>query len=159
MNTGPELTGDLLTETSEHIFKKIISELTDNIIEQTHTMPDNVHDPAMMICYRECLANLDKFNGVSEHKVLQFVGNIERIGKMINAIDNILYCMCTSKLAGEAKRWYDDNTKLVTWETLKSALLERFSTSDSSSKIFEQLKERKQKPDETITSYYDAVIK
>ncbi|CAF5010342.1 unnamed protein product, partial [Rotaria magnacalcarata] len=28
-----------------------------------------------------------------------------------------------------------------------------------SSKLFEQLKERKQKTDETITSYYDAIIK
>ncbi|CAF3127116.1 unnamed protein product [Rotaria sp. Silwood2] len=42
---------------------------------------------------------------------------------------------------------------------LKPALLERFTTSDSSSKIFERLKERKQKSDETITSYYDADIK
>jgi hypothetical protein len=45
------------------------------------------------------------------------------------------------------------------WEHLKSALLERFTTLESSSKIFEQLKERKQKTDETITSYYDAIIK
>ncbi|CAF3122582.1 unnamed protein product [Rotaria socialis] len=37
--------------------------------------------------------------------------------------------------------------------------VERFTTSDSSSKTFERLKERKQKPDETVTSYYDAIIK
>ncbi|CAF4384057.1 unnamed protein product, partial [Rotaria magnacalcarata] len=78
---------------------------------------------------------------------------------MISAPDEILLCMCTAKLDGEAKRWYEDNMSLTHWETLKSALLERFTTSDSSSKIFEQLKERKQKLDETITSYYDAVIK
>ncbi|CAF4459539.1 unnamed protein product, partial [Rotaria magnacalcarata] len=48
---------------------------------------------------------------------------------------------------------------LTQWEQLKFALLERFTRCDSSSKLFEQLKERKQKTDETITSYYDAIIK
>ena len=122
-------------------------------------MPNNVQDSAMMICYRECLSNSEKFNGDGEPKALQFINNIERIGKMIDANNDILYCMCTAKLDGEAKRWYEDNMTLTQWENLKPALLERFSTSDSSSKIFEQLKERKQKSDETITSYYDAVIK
>ncbi|CAF4004061.1 unnamed protein product [Rotaria sp. Silwood1] len=122
-------------------------------------MPNNVQDSAMMVCYRECLSNLEKFHGGEDQKILQFINNIERIGRMIDANDDILHCMCTAKLDGEAKRWYEDNMTLVQWENLKSALLERFTTSDSSSKIFEQLKERKQKSDETITSYYDAVIK
>ncbi|CAF5033360.1 unnamed protein product, partial [Rotaria sp. Silwood1] len=122
-------------------------------------MANNVQDSAMMICYRECLSNLEKFNGGEEQKILQFINNIERIGRMINANDDILDCMCTAKLDGEVKRWYEDNMTLTKWENLKPALLERFTTSDSTSKIFEQLKERKQKSDETITSYYDAVIK
>ena len=90
---------------------------------------------------------------------LQFINNIERIGRMINANDDILYYMCTAKIDGEAKRWYENNLALTQWDDLKPALLERFTTSDSSSKIFESLKERKQKFDETITSYYEAVIK
>jgi hypothetical protein len=122
-------------------------------------MPNAVQNPAMMICYRECLSNLEKFNGGEEQKVLQYINNIERIGTMINANDDVLHCMCTAKLDGEARRWYENNTSLTQWENLKSSLLERFTTSDSSSRIFEQLKERKQKADETITSYYDAIIK
>jgi hypothetical protein len=122
-------------------------------------MPNNTQDSAMMICYRECLSNLEKFNGGEEQKVIQFVNNIERIGKMINANDTIFHYMCTAKLDGEAKRWYEDNMSLTEWGNLKSALVERFTTSDSSSKIFEQLKERKQKSDETVTSYYDAIMK
>ncbi|CAM4974444.1 unnamed protein product [Rotaria socialis] len=122
-------------------------------------MPNNMHDSAMMICYRECLSNLSKFNGGEEYKIFQFISNIERIGKMIDANENILHCMCTAKLDGEARRWYDDNMSLTQWEQLKFALLERFTRCDSSSKLFEQLKERKQKTDETITSYYDAIIK
>jgi hypothetical protein len=122
-------------------------------------MPNTVQESAMMICYRECLSNLEKFNGSEEQKILQFINNIERIGRMIDANDDILHCMCTAKLEGEAKRWYENNMSLIQWENLKSALLERFTTADSSSKIFEQLKERKQRSDETITSYYDAIIK
>ncbi|CAF2048349.1 unnamed protein product, partial [Rotaria magnacalcarata] len=96
---------------------------------------------AIMICYRECLLNLEKFNGGEEYKILQFINDIERIGKTVDANDNILYCMCTVKLDGEAKRWYEDNVSLIQWKQLKLALLERSTTSDSSSKIFEQLKE------------------
>jgi len=163
VGTGPELNGDLLTETSERIVKRITLESLTNTTEHTYqqieTMPHNVHDSAMMICYRECLSNLEKFNGGEEQNISQFINNIERIGRMIDAKDDILQCMCTAKLDGEAKRWYEDNMSLTHWENLKPALLERFTTSDSSSKIFEQLKERKQKLDETISSYHDAIIK
>ena len=158
-DTNPEETGDLLTKTSERVVKKLTLESLATITELNETMPSNVQDSAMMICYRECLSNLEKFDGDNEKKVLQFINNIERIGKMIDANDDVLHCMCTAKLGGEAKRWYEDNVSLIHWEDLKPALLERFTMSDSSSKIFEQLKERKQKPDETITSYYDAIIK
>ncbi|CAF4779458.1 unnamed protein product, partial [Rotaria sp. Silwood2] len=113
-------------------------------------MPHTAQDSAMMICYRECLSNLEKFNGGEEQKISQFIKNIERIGKMIEANDNILYCMCTAKLDGEAKCWHENNMSLTQWDGLKLALLERLTTSDSSSKIFEQLKERRQKSDETI---------
>lgn len=125
----------------------------------SYTSNHKTYDPAMMVCYRECLSNLEKFNDNEERKILQFINSLERIGKMINANDNILHCMCTAKLDGEAKRWYENNTSLTEWTSLKSALLERFTQSDSSSRAFEQLKERKQKSDETITSYYDDIIK
>jgi hypothetical protein len=130
-------------------------------LDRSHetTMPSNVQDSAMMICYRECLSNLEKFDGSEEKKVQQFLTNIERIGRMINANDAVLHCMCTAKLDGEAKRWYESNLFLTEWDTLKSAILERFTQSDPSWRTFEQLKDRKQKPDETITSYHDDVIK
>lgn len=119
----------------------------------------STQDSAMMVCYRECLSNMNKFNGTDEQKIKQFINNIERIGKMINAKDPVLYCMCTAKLDGEAKQWYEDQTPAINWQELKTALSERFKPSDSASKIFEQLRERKQKPEETINSYHDAIIR
>ena len=92
------------------------------------TTSTSVHalDSVMMICYRESLSNLQKFTGQGETKISNFIHNIERIGQMIKANDTILYCMCTAKLDGEAKRWYENNTTLNTWENIKPALLERF---------------------------------
>nr|ABL86704.1 putative gag protein [Adineta vaga] len=127
--------------------------------EHVPTTPSSTSGSAMMICYRECLSNMVKFTGNEEEKIAKFISNIERIGKMINANDDILYCMCTAKIDGEAKRWYENNTSLINWEQLKPALLERFTTPDSSTKIFEQLKERKQRPDESITSFFDTITK
>ncbi|CAF1170021.1 unnamed protein product [Didymodactylos carnosus] len=122
-------------------------------------MSTAAQESAMMVCYRESLQNLGKFTGEENKKISQFINNIERIGKMIGAKDEVLYCMCTAKLNGEAQRWYEANTSLTEWNDLKEALFERFEHTESLSKIFEQLKERKQQSDETITSYYDAIIK
>ncbi len=38
-------------------------------------MPNTTQDSAMMICYRECLSNLEKFNGGEDQKqkTLQFI--------------------------------------------------------------------------------------
>ena len=163
--TKLESIGRLLTETLERVVKKLTLEslsLIDTIEyspSNESNMPGNIQDSAMMICYRECLSNLEKFDGGEEKKIQQFLSNIERIGRMIDVNEAVLHCMCTAKLDGEAKRWYENNMFLTQWETLKSVLLERFTQSDSSWKVFEQLKDRKQKPDETITSYCDDIIK
>ena len=76
----------------------------DDEEETLEGMPNNTQDSAMMIYYREYLASLEKFNGSEEHKTTQFINNVERIGKVIDANDDIFYCMCTAKLDREAKR-------------------------------------------------------
>ncbi|CAF0959319.1 unnamed protein product [Rotaria magnacalcarata] len=97
-----------------------------------------MQDSAIMICYRECLLNLEKFKGGEEYKLLQFIHNIERIGKMIDANDHLLYCMCMAKLDGEAQQ--------------------RFTTSDSSSEIFEQLKERREEQQHQCYVYQEQFL-
>lgn len=155
----PNLSGKILTETSERFVKKSTLDKMLHEEETTSKMTHTHLDPVMMICYRECLTNLDKFTGCDEKRTIQFINNIERIGRMIKASDDILHCMCIAKLDGEAKRWYENNILLTEWKTLKVALLERFTSSDSTSRTFEQLKQRKQQPNESITSYYDDIIR
>lgn len=41
---------------------------------------------AIMICYREFLENLEKLCGGEDHKILQFINNIERIRRMIDVL-------------------------------------------------------------------------
>ena len=72
-----------------------------NTTEQYQAMPDNVQDSAMMIYYRKCLSNLEKFNGGEEQKVSQFINNIERIGRMIEAKNDILHCTVCDKSLSE----------------------------------------------------------
>jgi hypothetical protein len=45
----------------------------------------------MMVCYREYLSNVEKFRGGEEQKIVQFIKNVERVGKMIDANDNVLF--------------------------------------------------------------------
>lgn len=127
--------------------------------EETITTNMEGQHSAMRICYKESLQNLEKFTGDETKKVSKFINSIQRIGRMIEANDEILYHMCTAKLVGEARSWFDDNLPLTDWSDLKTALVARFEPTLSASKIFEQLQERKQQSDETVTSYHDAVIK
>ncbi|CAF1345253.1 unnamed protein product, partial [Didymodactylos carnosus] len=161
------LLGDSLTKTSERTVKQTIqvsstaqSGISPSLNSPTSittptsvltTMSTAIHESALMVCYKESLQNLAKFTGEGTKQISQFINNIERIGKMIEAKDEVLYCMCTAKLNGEAQRWYEDNTSLTEWNVLKEALFERFEPTESLSKIFEQLKERKQQSYEIMS--------
>ena len=58
----PDLSGDILTATSERFVKKSTLEKMTNEDEQKTTTTHKLQDSAIMICYRECLTNLEKFN-------------------------------------------------------------------------------------------------
>ncbi|CAF1090936.1 unnamed protein product, partial [Didymodactylos carnosus] len=117
-------------------------------------------DQALMACYKESLINMEKFSGDGTRTIDQFFSNIERIGSIVNAHEYVLYCMATSKLDAEAAGWYENNSTVVTtWSMLKAAMTERFKPLESASKAFQKLIERKQQPDESVTNYYDSIVK
>ena len=74
-------------------FKENSTENTLLPDQNTTVMPQINQDSAMMICYKESLSSLEKFSGGETSKIQQFIIGIERIGRMIEANDNILYCM------------------------------------------------------------------
>jgi hypothetical protein len=63
----PDLSGDTLTATSERFVKKLTLEKMTNEDEQKTTTTHKPQDSAIMICYRECLTNLERMGA---HKVL-----------------------------------------------------------------------------------------
>ena len=97
-------------------------DIENRIHPQKETMTNNAQDSATMIGYRERLANLEKFNGSEQQKISQFINNIERIGRMIDANDDILHCMCIAKLDGEAKHWYENNMR-YSMGTIKTSII------------------------------------
>jgi hypothetical protein len=106
-------------------------------------LSDN-QNPVMTIYYEENFQNLEKFTSDETKNISQFINSIENIGQIIGERDKIRYCMCTAKLAGEARLRFKDNLSLAEWDDLKSALLARFEPTASSSKVFDQLEQRKQ---------------
>ncbi|CAF1553895.1 unnamed protein product [Didymodactylos carnosus] len=66
--------------------------------------------------------------------------------------------MAISRLTGSARQWYTDNTSKVTsWEKLQEEMIKRFKRTTSSIKL--ELRERKQHADESVTKYYDDIIR
>ena len=120
----------------------------------TSTTPLN---PFLTQLQQTALKELQKFTGEPEQKISQFINAIEHIGSFTKLDDNALHALATIKLGGSAFNWYDNNKDtLTTWPSLKTHLRERFQQSISSAKT--QLKTRTQQPDESLASFYDAVI-
>ncbi|CAF1176346.1 unnamed protein product [Didymodactylos carnosus] len=68
--------------------------------------------------------------------------------------------MATSKLDAEAARWYEDNSTIITTRSMfKAAMTERLKPLKSASKAFQILIERKEQPDESVTSCYKFMVK
>ena len=114
-------------------------------------------NPFLTHLQQTALKELQKFTGEPEQKISQFINAIEHIGSFTRLDDNALHALATIKLGGLAFNWYDNNKDtLTTWQLLKTHLRERFQQSISSAKT--QLKTRTQQPDESLASFYDAVI-
>ena len=103
------------------------------------------------------LKELPRFNGEPEQKVTHFVDTVEHIGTFTNWNDAALHTLATIKLGGIAFNWYTNNKDdLTTWPLLKSHLLERFQPSVSLTKT--KLKNRRQHPNEPLSTFYDDIL-
>jgi hypothetical protein len=103
------------------------------------------------------LKELPKFTGESDQNVTQFVDTVEHIGGFTGWGATELHTLATIKLGGLAFIWYNNNKDdLNTWLSLKTLLLERFQPSLSVTKT--QLKNRRQQPGESLSTFYDAIL-
>lgn len=100
------------------------------------------------------------FSGQPSEDVERFLKSIKNITKATNESNNHeLLEIVRGKLTQAAGIWFDNNeTKFRTWSDFELAFRNRYVSSTTTSKKFEQLKQRRQKPDELIINYCDEII-
>ncbi|CAF4450544.1 unnamed protein product, partial [Didymodactylos carnosus] len=177
----------ILTEGSDRILTKLIQESQSSITSTSrskisitiltpynltqaasllsiNTMPDSTTtaqseqmDPISQQCHRDMIKNFE-FSGDESQNVMSFLNEINTIGNITQQKEHKLFLMAISRLTGSARQWYIDNTsKMTPWEKLQEEMIKRFKCTTSSVKL--ELRERKQHADESVTKYYDDIIR
>ncbi|CAF4282948.1 unnamed protein product, partial [Didymodactylos carnosus] len=129
-----------------------------------NTMPDSTTtaqseqmDPISQQCHRDMIKKFE-FSGDESQNVMSFLNEINTIGNITQQKEHKLFLMAISRLTGSARQWYIDNTsKMTPWEKLQEEMIKRFKCTTSSVKL--ELRERKQHADESVTKYYDDIIR
>ena len=104
--------------------------------------------------------DLISFGGNPSEDVERFLKSIKNITKATDESTNLeLLEIVRGKLTQSAGIWFDNNeTKFKKWSDFETAFRTRYFSTTITPKKFEQLKQRQQKPDESITSYCDEII-
>jgi Retrotransposon gag protein len=118
-------------------------------------------DPSILARARKArFDDLISFSGQPSEDVEQFLKSIKNITKATNESNNHeLLEIVRGKLIQSAGIWFDNNeAKFKTWSDFEVAFRNRYLATTTTSKKFEQLKQRRQKPDELIINYCDEII-
>ncbi|CAF1100623.1 unnamed protein product, partial [Adineta ricciae] len=104
--------------------------------------------------------DLTSFAGHPSEDAERFLKSIKNITKATAESTNLeLLEIVRGKLTQSAGIWFDNNeTKFKKWSDFESAFRDRYFSTTITPKKFEQLKQRQQKPDESITTYCDETI-
>ena len=118
-------------------------------------------DPSLLARARKArFDDLISFSGQPSEDVERFLKSIKNITKATNESNNHeLLEIVRGKLTQSAGVWFDNNeAKFRTWSDFEMAFRNRYLSTTTTSKKFEQLKQRQQKPDESIINYCDEII-
>jgi len=118
-------------------------------------------DPSLLARARKArFDDLISFSGQPSEDVERFLKSIKNITKATDESNNHeLLEIVRGKLTQSAGIWFDNNeAKFRTWSDFEGAFRNRYLSTTTTSKKFEQLKQRQQKPDESIINYCDEII-
>jgi hypothetical protein len=118
-------------------------------------------DPSILARARKArFDDLISFSGQPSEDVERFLKSIKNITKATNESNNHeLLEIVRGKLTQSAGIWFDNNeAKFRTWLDFEVAFRNRYLSTTTTSKKFEQLKQRRQKPDELIITYCDEIV-
>ncbi|CAF3894349.1 unnamed protein product [Rotaria sordida] len=104
--------------------------------------------------------DLPNFSGHPSEDVERFLKSIKNITKATDESDNHeILEIVRGKLIRSAGIWFDNNEpNFKKWSDFEAAFRNRYFSTTSTHKKFDTLKQRKQLPDEPITSYFDDII-
>ena len=105
--------------------------------------------------------DLPNFSGHPPEDVGRFLKSIKNITKATDESDNLKVLeIVRGKLTQSAGIWFDNNESTFTkWSDFETAFRNRYFPTTLPHQNFHKLKQRKQQPDETLTSYFDDVVK
>jgi hypothetical protein len=118
-------------------------------------------DPSILARARKArFDDLISFSGQPSEDVERFLKSIKNITKATDESNNHeLLEIVRGKLTQSAGIWFDNNeAKFRTWSDFEVAFRNRYLSTTTTSKKFEQLKQRRQKLDESIINYCDEII-
>jgi hypothetical protein len=104
--------------------------------------------------------DLPNFSGHPSEDVERFLKRIKNITKATDESDNPeILEIVRGKLIKSAGIWFDNNEySFKKWSDFETAFRNRYLSSTATHQKFDTLKQRRQLPDESITSYLDDVI-
>ncbi|CAF3993418.1 unnamed protein product, partial [Rotaria sordida] len=104
--------------------------------------------------------DLPNFSGHPSEDVERFLKSIKNITKATDESNNHeILEIVRGKLIQSAGIWFDNNeANFKQWSDFETAFRNRYFSSTSTHKKFDTLKQRKQLPDEPITSFFDDII-
>ncbi|CAF3320822.1 unnamed protein product [Rotaria sp. Silwood2] len=105
--------------------------------------------------------DLPNFSGHLSEDVERFLKSIKNITKANDESDNPeILEIVRGKLTQSAGIWFDNNESIFQrWSDFETAFRNRYFPTTLAHQHFDKLKQRKQPPDETVTSYFDDVVK
>ncbi|CAF3521332.1 unnamed protein product [Rotaria socialis] len=104
--------------------------------------------------------DLPNFSGNPAEDVERFLKSIKNLTKATDESNNHeILEIVRGKLTRSAGKWFDDNeSDFNTWIDFETAFRNRYFSTTLTHKKFDALKQRKQLPDESITSYFDDIV-
>jgi len=121
----------------------------------------NMADQTLLTKARQApFDDLPNFSGHPSEDVERFLKSIKNITKATDESNNHeILEIVRGKLIQSAGIWFDNNEpNFKKWSDFETAFRNRYFSTTSTHKKFDTLKQRKQLPDEPITSYFDDII-
>ena len=106
------------------------------------------------LSYKDVEDFIKPFDGEDTYLVERFITDFEDAATMFSWSDLQKVVFAKKSLKGLAKLFIQSESSIKTWRKLKSALLDEFSTKNSSAQLHKKLESRKMKRDESVHEYF-----